>query len=195
MNITVKVMDGSVVYNFKRLLDLPVALDQCIEEAYRVKGINCVKDFNGMFAFALSEVETGITYLVRDRYGIKPMYYYNEGVTFAWDSSISYLLKNWGLRLDVNLEALAQYFTFQNMFDDRTLFKGIKMVPAGCYLKWDSHNGQATIHRYWDYNFDSSLRGLREEDIAGEIKRLLGKAVGRMTTRDFGVRGCRPGDL
>jgi len=186
MNIVVKVMDGSVIYNFTRPLDLPVDLGQRIEEAYRVKGIDCVKDFNGMFAFALLEEETGITYLVRDRYGIKPMYYYNEGVTFAWDSSIDYLLKNWGLRFDVDLEALAQYFTFQNMFDDRTLFKGIKMVPAGCYLKWDSHNRKATIHRYWDYKFDSSLKGLGEEDIAGEVKRLLGKAVSRMTTRGFG---------
>lgn len=110
---------------------------EVILHAYQEWGIDCVMKFNGMFAFALWDNEKNKLFLVRDRYGIKPLYYYFKDRVLIFASEIKSILKNNFVRVELNYEALNEYFTFQNMFTDNTLFEDIILLPAGSFIEVD----------------------------------------------------------
>ena len=86
---------------------------------------------NGMFAFALWDRDRRSLFLARDRYGIKPLYYAFAGDTFLFASENKAFLAHPEFRPAVDPEGLLEYFTFQNFFTDRTLLRGVRMLPAG----------------------------------------------------------------
>ena len=96
---------------------------EVIIHGYEEEGIDFVMRLNGMFAFALWDGRKGILHLVRDRYGIKPLYYRFDGKTLIFGSEIKALLKHPGVSVELNYDALNEYFTFQNLFQYHTLFK------------------------------------------------------------------------
>ena len=89
-------------------------------------GIECLDRFNGMFAFAVYAKDENKVYLARDRYGIKPLYYAQFGDTVLFGSEIKALLAHGAASASLDKEGLLEYFTFQNFFTDRTLFKNIR---------------------------------------------------------------------
>ena len=102
-------------------------------------------------------------WLARDRYGIKPLYYTltDEG-TFLFGSEIKSILEYLPERPAVDLAALNEYFSFQNIFSDCTLFSGITLLPPGHYLELDLSNvalnpdligRKISKTRYWDFDF------------------------------------------
>jgi len=150
------------VYNFKELrAELEKAGyaffsnsdTEVIINCYKHWGIDCVHKFNGMFAFALWDNERSKLFLVRDRYGIKPLYcYFKDGVVI-FASEIKSILQNRQVEVAVDLEALNEYFTFQNIFTDRTLFKDIRLLPSGSFIEVDlssEEKGSPQLNRYWD---------------------------------------------
>ncbi len=70
-------------------------------------------------------------FLARDRYGIKPLYYADLDGAFLFGSEIKSMLEHPALKAKVSLPHLLEYFTFQNIFTDGTLFEGVKLLPAG----------------------------------------------------------------
>ncbi len=182
--IAVDLRPGSRIYNLEG--DLRVA----VENAYRKKGIDCVKDFNGMFALDIWDSDKGVKYIVRDRYGIKLAYYRVQSRAIVWAERIAPVLTtSVGHTIPtptINLQALAQYFTFQNILDDQTFYKGVHLLPPGCYLKWSDGGEKIEVVRYWDYNFDSGLMGADPREVAEEVRRLLVQAVERQLTPDIG---------
>jgi asparagine synthase (glutamine-hydrolysing) len=83
----------------------------------------------------------------RDALGSVPVYYYRDDQIVV-ANTIKEILNLTKMKVEVDLEALNEYFSFQNIYSDRTLFKGIKMLPAGHYLEYK--NGDITIHQYYD---------------------------------------------
>ena len=83
-----------------------------------------------MFAFAIWDQRKRELLLARDRFGIKPLYYAQVDGRFLFASEIKSLLKA-GVPRRVSPEALVEYFTFQNLLSDLTLFDGVLMLPAG----------------------------------------------------------------
>ena len=83
-----------------------------------------------MFAFAVWDTATRELFIARDRLGIKPLYYATVGGTFAFGSEVKALIAA-GYRAQVSPAGLAEYFTFQNILSDATLFDGVRMLPAG----------------------------------------------------------------
>ena len=160
------------IYNFREIRQELKALGyhfsstsdtEVIIHAYHQWGTNCIHRFNGMFAFALYDSRNQKVWLARDRYGIKPLYYTltNEG-TFLFGSEIKSILEYLPERPDVDLAALNEYFSFQNIFSDRTLFSGIKLLPPGhCLeidLSWaalppDLIERKISKTKYWDFDF------------------------------------------
>src|SRR4029077_19354250 len=130
--------DGQVVltyngeiYNFQQLrVELQAAGHQfhsqtdteVVVRAWEAWGAKCVDRFNGMFAFAVWDRRLRRVFLARDRYGIKPLYYYRDGRMVAFASEIKALLQHPTISARVSLPALSEYFTFQNIFSDLTLF-------------------------------------------------------------------------
>jgi len=158
--------------------------------AFERWGAACIERFDGMFAFAMYDrrPRRGRLFLARDRFGVKPLYYYHRGDLFAFASEIKALLVHPEIRAQVDHAALSDYFTFQNTFGDRTLFEGIKILPPGCTLTVDPDSPTPVRRaRYWDYHFDSSGFDMSFEECADELYRLFSRAVIRQMVADVPV--------
>jgi asparagine synthase (glutamine-hydrolysing) len=131
-------------------------------------GDECLSRLNGMFAFALWDDQEHALYLVRDRVGIKPLYYADmsdrlqlvehvgrdarvpSATIFA--SEIKSILASGLIRPELDHEALHQFLTFLWAPDPNTLFRGIKTVPPGHFVK--IRDGQLSLRQWWDISFD-----------------------------------------
>ncbi|MGQ0761913.1 MAG: asparagine synthase (glutamine-hydrolyzing) [Acidobacteriota bacterium] len=201
------------VYNFQELRVELQALghrfqsrtdSEVVVHAYEQWGEKCVERFNGMFAFAIYDRRTkrgddsrqGRLFIARDRYGIKPLYYYHDSDVFLFASEIKALLKHPEVSTRVSLAALSEYFTFQNIFSDLTLFDGIRLLPPGSTLTIDAAVAEPVKQkRYWDYYLspDESI-GSREE-CAEELYRLFEQAVTRQMISDVPVGSYLSGGM
>jgi asparagine synthase (glutamine-hydrolysing) len=183
---------GSLGHKFRSKTDTEVVL-----HAYTQWGRECVERFNGMFAFAIWDKTRQELFLARDRYGIKPLYYIFIGSTFIFASEQKAILSHPAVRREIDLEGLMEYFTFQNIFTDRTLLKGIKIFPPGCFARIPL--GRALDHlnltRYWDYDFREPERIGREEEYVEEIDRLFRQAVNRQLVSDVEVGSYLSGGM
>lgn len=111
-----------------------------------------IPKINGMFAFAFFNKDSNELLLARDRYGVKPLYYSIEGEECVFGSEIKAITASGKRNSKLDHEGMLEYFTFQNFFTDRTLIKGIRMLPAGSWLKLEP-NQPEKLERYWDYKF------------------------------------------
>lgn len=167
-------------HQFRSRTDSEVVLNAWLEW-----GPECVIRFNGMFAFAVWDKRQQALYLVRDRYGIKPLYYACWGQTFLFGSEQKAILMHSVAQREIDKEALLEYFTFQNIFTDRTLLKGVRLLPPASIARINlSGNGAPTIHRYWDYCFREPDKPADLYEYREELDRLLRQAVSRQLITD-----------
>ncbi len=148
-------------------------------------GRDALPRFNGMFALALWDREERRLLLARDRYGIKPMYHVQLGDTFAFGSEVKALLAHPRYRVDVDREALVEYFTFQNFFTSRTLFRGVSLLPAGTFMEIGERVGEP--RRFWDFSFEEPGEPGAEAEYLEELDRLFRQAVSRQLVADVPV--------
>jgi asparagine synthase (glutamine-hydrolysing) len=142
-----------------------------------------------MFAFALWDMVRQELFLARDRYGIKPLYYTFIDNYFLFGSEQKAILTHPAVNREIDLEALLEYFTFQNIFTDKTLLKKIKLFPAGCWanlpLGFTRRQTQSlNFHRYWDFDFREPENPLASEEYIEELDRLFRQAVNRQLVSD-----------
>src|SRR5262249_38656248 len=145
--------------------------------AFEQWGIACLNKFRGMFAIALWDGKARELWLIRDRIGIKPLYYsiHHGRLTFA--SEIKALLQDRDQKRAVHEEAFYHYLSFLATPAPQTLFDGIKKLPGGTWLRV-SEDGQIHEHRYWDvWDHTTSLKGSSEEEVAERIIVSLRTAV------------------
>ena len=98
-------------------------------------GENCLTRLNGMFAFALWDEKERALFLVRDRVGIKPLYYAHQDRSLAFASEVKSILASGLVKAELDRESLHQFLTFLWAPDPNTLFHGIKTVPPGHFVK------------------------------------------------------------
>jgi asparagine synthase (glutamine-hydrolysing) len=156
---------------------------------YEEDGPDCVKRLNGMFAFAVCDLRSGIPtlFLARDHFGVKPFYYFHQGRRFAFGSEIKALLEVPGIEAELDAESLHQYLTFLWVPDPKTMFRGIYKLPAGHYALF--HDGQLSISKYWDLTFPAADVPYRrsEEDLAEEIRQRFRSSVRAQTISDVPI--------
>lgn len=131
-------------HHFKTLSDTEV-----IVHAYEQWGKDCVRRFNGMFAFALWDTTRLELFLARDHLGIKPLYYVDLGTRILFASEVKALLQDSACPREVDVEALTELFTFRYVPSPKTLFKGIYKLPPGHWMTL-SRTGIET-RRFWDW--------------------------------------------
>jgi asparagine synthase (glutamine-hydrolysing) len=172
---------------------------ETIIHAYEEWGPACLDRFNGMFAFAIWDAKAKRLFLARDRFGVKPLYYYFDGVKFIFGSEIKAILAYPGVPRVVCYPALNEYFTFQNILSDLTLFEGIKILPAGFMLEINRENnpdgGNLTLTKYWDYDFSIQNNALSFEDASEELYRLFVQAVTRQLMSDVPIASYLSGGI
>ncbi len=191
---TVVIVFNGEIYNFPRLraelsakghvfrsrTDTEVVL-----HGYEEWGEGVVDRLNGMFAFAIWDAAADQVFVARDRYGIKPLYYAFDGDRFIFASEIKALLEVYDWDRTVDLEALSEYFTFQNVLSDRTLFSGIRLMPAGHfgYIRRGERRLDAT--QFWDFRFDPGAASAPSyEDATAELRNKVEHAVTRHLISD-----------
>ena len=152
---------------------------EVIVHAYEQWGRDCVGRFNGMFAFALWDSTERELFLARDHLGIKPLYYVDLGSRVLFGSEIKALLQDPDCPRDVDVEALADLFTFRYVPSPRTLFKGIRKLAPGHSMRIS--RDRVEVKRFW--NWVPRVHTRRSEgDLIEEYQTLLEDAV-RMQLR------------
>jgi len=150
---------------------------EVILHAFEQWGINSLEKFRGMFAIALWDVRKRELWLIRDRIGIKPLYYsfLNGRINFA--SEIKALLEDPEQKRAVHEEAFYHYLSFLTTPPPQTLFAGIKKLPAGTWLNV-RENGKIRETRYWDvWDHTQPFVDVPENEIATQIISELRTAV------------------
>ena len=185
----------SLGHQFRSRTDSEVILN-----AYAQWGPECVDRFNGMFAFAVWDKNRQELFLARDRYGIKPLYYTFVNNYFLFASEQKAILTHPEVKREVDLEALLEYFTFQNIFTDKTLLKGVKLLPAGCYAtiplgSLNLETSDLRVTRFWDFNFREPEQRDSEEEYIEELDRLFRQAVNRQLVSDVDVGAYLSGGM
>jgi asparagine synthase (glutamine-hydrolysing) len=167
-------------YQFHSKTDTEVVLN-----AYVEWGEQALDRFNGMFAFAIWDKKQQRLFLARDRYGVKPLYYTVVNNVFIFASEIKAILQHPAYRIDLDKEALLEYFTFQNFFTERTLFKRVSIVPAGCYASLSLGTiDSMRFTQYWDYDFAEPEHPCSEQEYGEELDRLFKQAINRQLMSD-----------
>lgn len=182
-------------YQFKSRSDTEIVLYSYIEW-----GPECVEKFNGMFTFAIWDKTNQELFIARDRYGIKPLYYTMIGHKFLFASEQKAILTHPEATREIDLEALLEYFTFQNIFTDKTLLKGIKLFPSASWIKIPLgsstfHLSPFTFHSYWDYNFREPEHPANEDEYIEELDRLFRQAVKRQLVSDVEIGSYLSGGM
>lgn len=183
------------VYNFRELRAELEALGcwfrsktdaEVVLNALAAWGVDALARFNGMFAFALWDRKERRLLLARDRYGIKPLYVSRQGGRLAFASEQKALLTLPGFTAAVDRRALLEYFTFQNIFTDRTLLEGVELLPPGHYATLDLAEDSPELRRtqYWDFDFREPDRPAEAEAYREELERLFRQAVTRQLVSD-----------
>jgi len=156
---------------------------ETIVHAYEEFGIECLRYFNGMFAFALWDSNKKKLFMAVDRVGVKPIYYIKVKGKFLFASEIKSLLQYEEVKREVNKNALAKYLTFRYTPDNETLFKGIMKLEPGHYLIYDTKTNSIIIKKYWDiYSFEP--KGYSERYFANMTYRLLKDSVKKRLISD-----------
>src|SRR5205085_12410082 len=101
---------------------------------YEEWGIEFVQRLNGIFAFGLWDSKRQLFHLARDRYGVKPLYYWSEGGRVLFGSEIKSLLCDPGLGREIDSEALLAYVKFRYCPEPLTLFRRVRKIPPGHFM-------------------------------------------------------------
>jgi asparagine synthase (glutamine-hydrolysing) len=142
---------------------------EVILHAFEEWGIDCIHKFRGMFAFAIWDTIKKELWLVRDRIGIKPLYYsiHHGRITFA--SEIKALLKDPEQKRAVHEEAFFHYLSFLTTPAPQTMFEGIKKLAGGTWLRINE-SGEIRENRYWDvWDHTTPMTGISEDEIASRL--------------------------
>src|SRR5215217_3911836 len=133
-----------------------------------------------MFAFAIWDKERQELFLARDRYGVKPLYYTLQGNILLFGSEIKAILTHPAYRTAIDKAALLEYFTFQNFFTEKTLFQGVRLLPAGTCMRVPlAATDLPEPGRYWDYHFSEPDNPEDDREYVEELARLFWQAVNR----------------
>ena len=183
------------IYNFRELrIELEAAGylfssktdSEVVLHALAQWGTDALLKFNGMFALALWDRKARNLLLARDRYGIKPLYYAQQGKSFAFGSEQKAITAQPQFDRKLDKQALLEYFTFQNIFTDRTLLQGMHLLPAGHHARLDLNAATPTLKRtqFWDYRFREPDHPASKQEYLEELDRLFRQAVNRQLVSD-----------
>ncbi len=168
---------------------------EVIAEGLAAYGPDFFKRLNGMFAIGAWNKAEQALYLSRDRFGVKPLYYWFTGKTIVFASEIKGIIQHPQFKVELNKEGLNEYFTFQNMFTFNTLFKGVLMLPPANTVKISSETTQIRHQSWWDYDFSVQDETLSFEDAISETERLFKNAVSRQMISDVPVGSYLSGGM
>jgi len=200
----VVVVFNGCIYNFQKLrVELETKGHQfqsktdteVLLHGYEEYGISFVEQLNGMFAFALWDATQRTLFLARDRFGVKPLYWLQNGDTFIFSSEIKAILTHPDVSKDIDLNALNEYFTFQNLFGCNTLFKGVSLLPAATLCWITEGSRRLEQKKWWDYDFTHSDSAMTEKEAEETTFHLFQRAITRQLVSDAPIGSYLSGGM
>jgi asparagine synthase (glutamine-hydrolysing) len=175
-------------HHFKSHTDTEVII-----HAYEEWGIECLRRFNGMWAFAILDLKQKRVFCSRDRAGVKPFYYVYDGKRFCFASEIKALLQIDDFHAEPNEQIIADYL-FLGLLDHtrETFFKNVYQLRPGEYLLFEDK--KFTIRSYWDIEA-KEIRYAREGDYAERLHELLQDSIRLRLRSDVPIGSCLSGGL
>lgn len=160
---------------------------EVVLQAWAQWGPDCLKRFNGMFAFAIWDTHEQRLILARDRFGIKPLYWSRQQASFLFGSEIKALMAAPGFERRISAQGLVEYLAFGNALQSRTLFDGCHKLDAGCWLEIGATTDfEPRIRPYWTLADVPTVQlSAAEQPIA--VREALGRAVDRHLIADVPV--------
>lgn len=125
---------------------------EVIVHLYEEYGNECVKHLRGMFAFAIWDDNKSKLFCARDRFGIKPFFYFLDNNKFVFGSEIKCILCDPDISDSMSIPMLDQYLTYGYSSQDGTIYQNIKKLEPAHFLEIH-HGGKSTISRYWDIQY------------------------------------------
>lgn len=166
---------------------------EVILHLYEEEGEECVRHFNGQWAFAIWDKKKDKLFLSRDRLGVRPLFYTLKNKTFIFGSEIKAILAYPDVRREIDLIGLDQVFTFWCTLTPRTIFKDILELPPGHHLAVEA--GRVRTWPYWQLNYPSQYEKLAEEDWAAKLLEVLTDATRIRLRSDVPVGAYLSGGL
>lgn len=186
VNKRVSVVYNGEIYNFnelkEELSDYPFRSNcdtEVIIAAYLRWGIDCVQHFNGMFAIALFDRDSKMVYLIRDRIGKKPLYYWLDGENLVFASELKPIITCPGFGKNIRTDVLSRYLYQQYINAPDTIFEDVYKVEPGGILSFCE--GKIQSRKYWDIK--EVYREQKKKQVGdyaaakSELKALLQSAV------------------
>jgi asparagine synthase (glutamine-hydrolysing) len=162
--------------------------------AFKEWGRKCLEKFNGMWAFAIWDKDKKELFCSRDRYGIKPFYYYSSGSVFAFASEIKPLLL---FKKKPNEKAIFEYLTAELAdYSEQTFFEDIKQLEPSSYMT--VKDAGMSMGRYYDVSFNKDLGRISQRNLkeyAENFLDLLQDSVRLRLRSDVEVGSCLSGGL
>lgn len=182
----VVVVYNGEIYNFRELreelADYPFRSDcdtEVIIAAYLKWGLSCVKRFNGMFAIALFDREEEAVYLIRDRIGKKPLYYWYEQEELVFASELKPIMACPGFQAKIDRGVLSRYLFQQYINAPESVYENVYKLAPGAVLKFQG--GQISTWSYWNVR-EAYAEAVKQpvksyEEAKEQLKALLQRAV------------------
>ena len=123
---------------------------EVILKAYHKWGNEAVHYFNGMFSIAFLDMNKRTLTLIRDRAGVKPLYWYYEDEIFLFASELKSFHKHPEFKKEIDLDGLTLFLQYGYIPQPHTIFKNTHKLESGHILEFDINNGEIIIKKYWD---------------------------------------------
>jgi len=157
--------------------------------SYQEWGVESIHQFIGMFAFAILDKRNNKLLLVRDRAGVKPLYYYSHDQEFMFSSEIKSFHQHPGFKKKQNINVLPYYFQFGYIPAPHTIFQHCYKLEAGHFLEYDLKNATFKIEKYWDVNdfYAQQKFHKTEKEIVNELENILDDSINLRMVSDVPV--------
>lgn len=191
------------IYNYKELQEklekerqvtfVSSSDTEVVLEMYRCYGSACLDQFIGMFAFAIYDTTSKATFIARDHFGIKPLFYTIINGGFAFSSELKTLISIPGFDKTINSKSLVSCLNYLWVSGNETMFKNCYKLPPAHYLTYSKNEG-VKIEKYWELN-DKLHDEDNEEKIVDDLEETIETSVMRHMVADVPVSSFLSGGL
>lgn len=201
-NETVWAVQNGEIYNFKKIKNelerenhkfYSNTDTEVLVHLYEKYGENFVEHLDGMFACAIWDLKNKKLIIVRDRLGVKPLYYWFKNNHLIFASEIKSILQYEEVKREMNYEGLAQFVTYAYTIDGQTLLKDINELLPGHKLTYDISKKIIKIKKYWDFKLNENT--FSEKENYENVKELLENAINKRRISDAPLGALLSGGL
>lgn len=151
---------------------------EVIARLWNQDGPICLSQLDGMFGIALWDRVEKALYLVRDRMGKKPLYFYRGDHLLVFGSELKAVLAHPGVPKRINKEGIYHYLSLQYVPEPMTAYEGIKCVPPGSYVKYRPKTDEIQEVQWWSLKPSGTVHdGMTAQDVSIAVKETVKEAV------------------